>query len=232
MDQLEMFDTPRGVPDVHPAKWTPEILAVIAPTLRAWQLSVHDPFAGTGERLGKLCDQLGLPFTGTEIEPEFARDARVASGDSTRADTYPREPYCIVTSPAYPNGMTDHFNASNVTGRHTYRQALTQILGHDRPLHDNNMGRYGIRYGADALARHYAIARRCVHHWPDRVIVNVSDFITGKTTRVRVVEQWWEILETAGYTADDQIPVATPRQRHGANADVRVDEEAVLVAIR
>jgi hypothetical protein len=53
-----------------------------------WDLPVHDPFAGTGERLGALCDTLGLTFTGTEIEPEFARDRRVHAGDSAEAGTY------------------------------------------------------------------------------------------------------------------------------------------------
>jgi len=41
-----LFSTPRPVR--HPAEWSPAILAAIAPTLRHWQLPVHDPFAGTG----------------------------------------------------------------------------------------------------------------------------------------------------------------------------------------
>jgi hypothetical protein len=229
---VTLFDIPAEPPDFHPAKWSPEILAVIAPVIRARRLPVHDPFAGTGDRLGQLCAQLGLTFTGTEIEPEFARDSRVRAGDSTDPATYPQHEYVIVTSPAYPNGMSDHFKASNVTGRHTYRQALTQTIGYDRPLHPNNMGRYGIRYGQHALDRHYDIARQCVQHWPDHVIVNVSDFIMRRTERVHVVDQWISILETAGYTITEVIPITTPRQRHGANADARVDHEAVLIATR
>jgi hypothetical protein len=228
---MTLFDVPLARPDTHPAKFSDEILAVIAPLLRAQPLAVHDPFAGTGERLGKLCDQLGLPFTGTEIEPEFARDARVRGGDSTDPATYPRGyRYCVVTSPPYPNGMSDHFKASNLN-RHTYRQALAQILGHDRPLHPNNMGRYGIRYGEQQLRRHYEIARRCVQHWPDHVIVNVSDFIVAGEVHP-VVDRWHELLEDRGYRIVETIPVETPRQRHGANGQARVDHEAVLVATR
>ena len=52
-------------------RWTPGILDAIAPVIADLGLPVHDPFAGTGERLGRLCDRLGLPFTGREIEPEF-----------------------------------------------------------------------------------------------------------------------------------------------------------------
>jgi hypothetical protein len=229
--QLDMFGAPAEPPDAHPAKWSTEILAVIAPILRDWRLPVHDPFAGTGERLGNLCDQLGLTFTGTDIEPEFARDARVHGGDSTEPDTYPTGEFCVVTSPAYPNGMTDHFKAGDNSRRHTYRQALATILGYDGPLHDNNMGRYGIRYGQKALARHYVIADACIPHWPQRVVVNVSDFYMAGEVH-EVVAPWRRLLERHGYDVDEPIPVKTPRQRNAANADLRVDHEAVLVARR
>jgi hypothetical protein len=228
---MTLFDVPAEPPDTHPAKWSNDILAVIAPILRDWQLPVHDPFAGTGDRLAKLCDQLGVEFTGTEIEPEFARDQRVRSGDSTEPDTYPQAPYCVVTSPAYPNGMSDHFKAGDHSRRHTYRQALAQILGHDRPLHQNNMGRYGVRYGDKQLAQHYELARRCVQWWPDRVIVNVSDFITAGEV-CPVVKAWTEMLEAHRYEITRTIEVPTPRQRHGANSELRVDHETVLVALR
>src|SRR5690606_14377285 len=97
-------------------------------------------------RLGELCDRLGLVFTGTELEPEFIADPRVRPGDSTMAQTYPAHEHAVVTSPAYPNGMTDHFRARDASRRHTYRQALATVLGHDRPLHPNNMGRWGNRH--------------------------------------------------------------------------------------
>ena len=228
---MTLFDVPAVPPDAHPAKWSKEILARIAPILRDWRLPVHDPFAGTGERLGHLCDQLGLVFTGTDIEPEFARDPRVRGGDSTEAGTYPSGTFCVVTSPAYPNGMSDHFKAGDGSRRHTYRQALATILGEDRPLHEHNMGRYGARYGQKALARHYAIAERCVAHWSERVLVNVSDFVAAGE-RHPVVGPWRRILEGHGYEIIGEIPVATPRQRNAANAELRVDEEAVLVANR
>jgi hypothetical protein len=230
-EQLDMFAAPPEPPDAHPAKFTAEILAVIAPVLRDWRLPVHDPFAGTGERLGKLCDQLGLTFTGTEIEPEFGRDPRVRGGDSTEPDTYPTGEFCVVTSPAYPNGMSDHFKAGDNSRRHTYRQALATILGYDRPLHEHNMGRYGVRYGERQLATHYAIAGRCVQWWPDLVVVNVSDFITAGAVHP-VVDPWREILHARGYTVEAPILVKTPRQRNAANAHLRVDHEAVLVARR
>jgi hypothetical protein len=103
----------------HPARFSGPILDVLRTELSGapW---VHDPFAGTGERLGHLCDELGVPFSGTEIEEPFIVDAaRVWCGDSRDPSTYPTplvgiEHYWIVTSPVYPNGMTDHFISSGV----------------------------------------------------------------------------------------------------------------------
>jgi hypothetical protein len=229
---------PQGNPSeqsgkVHPARWSHEILEVIAPIIAGLNLPVHDPFAGTGQRLGELCDRLGLTFTGTEIEPEFIVDARVIAGDSTDPATYPTREHVAVTSPVYPNGMADHFKANDTSKRHTYRQALAENLGYDRPLHPNNMGRYAGRFrrGLASEAKHFAIAESCIPHWPTRVIVNVKDVVTTKGT-IPVVEMWRELLAAHGYVAIQQIDVATPGQRNGANGQVRADTEAVLVALQ
>lgn len=216
---------------VHPCPWTPAILEAIAPIIEAWQLPVHDPFAGTGERLGQLCDRLHLPFTGTEIEPEFVVDLRVDPGDSTLPLTYPARPFAVVTSPVYPNGMADHFRAGDTSRRHTYRQALATILGHDRPLHPNNMGRWGNRFRASQRKEdtHFDLARRCVVHWPAHVVVNVKDVKTN-SYEVEVVARWRDLLTDAGYAIVNEVEVSTPGQRFGANGHARADHEVVLVA--
>ena len=167
-----------------PCRWTPAVIDNIKPLIVELGLPVHDPFAGTGERLGRLCDCIGVPFTGTEIEAPFIIDPRVKHGDSTNPATYPPRPFVAATSPVYPNGMTDHFNRQDGTKGHTYRQSLTEINGYDRPLHPNNMGRYGNRYRRSQASedRHFAMADGCVEHWPANVIVNVKDVITPTYT--------------------------------------------------
>ena len=225
----------------HPAQFSGIILEHIAPIIDGWDLPVHDPFAGTGVRLGRLCDSLHLPFTGTELEPEFIVDPRVLQGDSTEARSYPisfdrvttdRLSYVIVTSPSYPNGMADHFRARDQSERHTYRQAIANIRGEDRELHEHNMGRYSARAGRKAMELHMDIARRCVAHWPDRAIVNVSDFIVAGEV-FDYAQRWVELLEDDhGYEIVMNLAVATPRQRHGANGAARVDHETILVAVR
>lgn len=217
----------------HPCRWTPAILDAITPVIAELGLPVHDPFAGTGERLSALCDELGVRFTGTELEPEFAVDPRVAAGDSTMPLTYPSGPYVIVTSPAYPNGMADHFKASDNSRRHTYRQALATTIGQDRPLHPNNMGRYGNRHRRSQHVEdtHFDLAARCVRWWPTHAVVNVKD-VEADTYRVAVVDRWHELLRDAGYQIDQVIQVPVNGQRHGANRSARADHEAVIVGRR
>jgi hypothetical protein len=217
----------------HPCPFTPVILDHLGPILSRIGLPVHDPFAGTGERLGRLCDELGLPFTGTELEAPFIVDPRVKPGNSTRAETYPSGEFVVCTSPAYPNGMTDHFNAKDSSRRHTYRQALARILGHDQPLHEDNMGRWGNAYRRSkrSEARHFEIAKRCVEHWPDAAVVNVKDVVASNYT-VHVIERWVDLLREAGYHRFGMIEVATPGQRHGQNSEYRADTETIIVARR
>ena len=109
----------------HPARYSAVLLDTIRPAL-AGAPHVHDPFAGTGERLGALCDELGVTYSGTEIEPSFIVDPRVRQGDSRRWPTYPpfwpvqpgsapeRVPYWIATSPVYANGMADNFRPTGI----------------------------------------------------------------------------------------------------------------------
>ena len=86
-EQLALFDTTRDVR--HNAQYSTEIIAALARFVPPIEGRIHDPFAGTGVRLGQLCDRLGLTFTGTEIEQSFIVDQRVAHDDSTVPATYP-----------------------------------------------------------------------------------------------------------------------------------------------
>jgi len=217
----------------HPAKFSPQVLVCIKPLILEIGLPVHDPFAGTGERLGALCDELGVVYTGSEIEPEYIKDDRVVGADSTRITSYPFHDHMIVTSPVYPNGMTDHFHAQDDSKRHTYRQGLAAILGYDRPLKLNNMGRYGNRYRRSLASEltHFGIAEDCVEHWPTHAIVNVKNVVASSYT-VDVIGKWKDLLAKEGFRVSAEIEIATPGQRHGANGDLRADHEAVIVAAR
>lgn len=220
----------------HVCPYPEPILAALAPHLTRMALQaglvVHDPFAGSGERLGALCTELGLAFTGTEIEREFIVDPGVMHGDSTEQRTYPKDPFLVCTSPVYPNGMTDHFKAANPEGRFTYRAALARIRkGVDRPLHENNMARYGNRYrrSAKVEAEHWRIANDCLRWWPEWVILNLKD-VTTEHYEVHVVETWMKMLHyTHGYAIRGMESVPSPGVGYGGNPH-RAESEYIIIA--
>lgn len=222
----------------HPAQFSPSILEALRPIIASYGVHVHDPFAGPGIRLGRLCDEVGVGFSGTEIEAPYITDPRVRPGDSTDPETYPPScppsgPWIVVTSPVYPNGMTDHFDAKDGSRRHTYRQGLAEILGYDVPLHPNNMGRWGNchRRSMRVEAEHWRIARECVRWWPTEVVLNVKD-VVARDYRVDVTTEWAMILQGAGYAITMEQTVATPGQRDGANGALRADHETIIQATR
>lgn len=196
----------------------------------------HDPFGGTGERLGALADSMGFVLTGTEIEASFIVDPRIKHGDATDPTTYPTVPYHIVTSPAYPNGMADHWCAQDDSKRNTYRAWIKEIEGADRELHPNNMGRYGYRgTGPQSRKRqeYWKLAIDTVHCWAgcERALVNVSDFIwskDGHEVREPVVAGWKLVLEQEGFRTVRVHHVKTQRNGYGENGAVRVESEAIL----
>ncbi len=218
---------------VHPARFSPQIIATVTGLIPTGA-RVHDPFAGTGERLGRLADDLGVTFTGTEIEPSFIVSPRVNVGDSTDPETYPPSPFVVVTSPVYPNGMADHFAATDGSHRNTYRAAVASNEGVDRPLHPKNMGCYGYRgTGPTSTKRamYWRLAEAVVACWggANLAIVNTSDFMArGKIEAV--TEPWKRLLKRCGWQIEDVHRVKTARNGYGANGDVRVNHEDIIVA--
>lgn len=244
---------------LHPARFSIEItdvareyLAAAYPQLIGRPI-IHDPFAGTGERLALMCDVVwdgwGFPYSGTEIEGCFIAAPGIIEGSALDPDTYPPARYpsevatggwVVFTSPAYPNGMADSHKPKDASKRYNYRVAKMQITGDpDANLHEDNMGRYGYRGtlregNSQRRKRYWEIAEGAVALWgsADMVMVNVSDFVT-KVNDERFVEplvdDWADLLRRHGWTITDQIPIGTPRMRNGENADARVDYEYLLI---
>lgn len=227
---------PAGRVVKHPARYSPEVLDAfrfIIPRLTR----VHDPFAGTGERLGRVADDRPWYFTGTELVAEFIVDPRVSQGDATDPESYPWEiacgacgetdihpsvrcsshslrPYTIVTSPVYPNGMADHFisTAADASDRMTYRHALAETTGDPTAtLTSTNMGRWGYRSSdrldANARLMYWHLAERSVRHW---------------SSAERALVNVSDFL-----AGDRQVPVveqwAQLLHRHGWSVDARIE---------
>lgn len=212
----------------HPAPFTDSIIERLADLIPAnipVGYVIHDPFAGEGIRLGALCDRIGYPFTGTDLEAWLDADPRVIVGDSTDPGTYPLFPCAIVTSPTYNNGVNDHFAPKDASRRLTYRVRA----GH--PLHENNTGRYSGRGSKRGEEAYWRITRDAVKCWPDRALVNVKDSIRRKTEVYPLVALWTDLLIENGYEVE-QVDVPCPGWRFGTNSQARLDTEAILIAVR
>jgi hypothetical protein len=211
----------------HPARFSKEILEVLRIELASapW---VHDPFAGTGERLGALCDELGVGFSGTELEAPFIVDGRVKQGDSRDPEAYPVKvairdvglwpSYWIVTSPVYPNGVADHFrpkccdqcdskgaqrcpaNPHPNYRRMTYRTSLMEIMGDNTvELNEANMGRYSYRGGAKKAAAYWRIATEVAAQWSHAERAIVNVKDFVHEGQVVPLAEMWESMLTHGH---------------------------------
>lgn len=215
-----------------PAPFSRQIIDCLRVELRdaPW---VHDPFTGTGERLGALCDELGVPFTGTELEQCFINRKHVVCGDARDPGHYPLPglPFWIATSPAYPNGVADHFKPGDTSRRYTYRAAAIELSGDpDYALDRYNMGRHSYRQGKKAELRYWEIAEDVVANWrrAERVILNVKDFYIDEKL-AGFPREWMDLMEVEGWDLKWCHEIPVPGIRHGENRELRVDHELVLV---
>ncbi len=116
----------------HPAQFSPEVLEVLGQLIHVGE-RVHDPFAGPGLRLAKLCDALDATFTGADIEAWPGTDERIRLADARDPLSYPQPPFTTVTSPVYVNKrFGDYANGptprTKTKGRRDYGIALGRAL--------------------------------------------------------------------------------------------------------
>lgn len=205
----------------HPAKFSEEILDLLRPIVAGLPGPILDPFAGTGR-----IHELGRDDTiGVEIEPEWAGlHERTYVGDATKLIFPDRSIGSIVTSPTYGNRMADQYDGRDGSRRHTYRVAL------GRPVSVGSTA--GLQWGDDYRRLHWKAWREAwrVIRPGGKLVVNVSDHIRkGNVVPVTV----WHV-ETILGLGFELVPggwqtVETKRNRHGANGDLRVAAESVIV---
>jgi hypothetical protein len=210
-----------GTVPVHPARYSKAVLDIVKPLIDSYNLPVHDPFAGTGERLGRAVRGMMLEFSGTDIETWQDMDWGVKQGDSRVAATYPRGDFIVVTSPVYfGNRISSDYadgplSTTKARGRHAYGISL------GRPLDPDNMARL---CRATRGSEHDAMALACMKHWGYRAIVNVDAPIADRWVRLG-----WE----AGYITYRRIEAKTRRVTGGlTGVSKRAPHEVVLVMHR
>ena len=206
----------------HPAQYTEALLPIMARYLSGCS-RILDPFAGVGG-VFKLAAWLpAAQIEAVELEPEWAAaDARITVGSALALPWAAGHFDAVATSPAYGNRMADHHEARDSSHRHTYRHAL------GRPLSAGNAG--GLQWGEQYRQFHqqaWAEARRVLRHGGLFALNCKDHFRAGE--RQPVTE--WHIgeLQRQGFVLVDRVQVACPGQRHGANADLRMEYETVAV---
>jgi len=215
----------------HPAKFSDPILDVMAGVLRDRHVTglALDPMAGVG-KVHLLVSKYGLDLVtvGVELEREWA-DQHPATIHGSCMDLAAHgfadgEVAAIIVSPTYANRMADKHNPSpaDTSTRHTYKHYL------GRDLSDGSSA--GLQWGPGYRDFHRAAWTEIVRVLEPGglFVLNISDHV--RQGKVVPVTAWHKAtLRGLGVEWVDAIPVATRRQKHGANAGARVECEWVLV---
>jgi len=210
----------------HPAKFTDSFIPIFADILKE-KNNVIDIFAGTG----KIVEIKNLGYKGkvfiNEIEPEWAEINSSMVDGFTKLDAenlpYKDEYFeAVCTSPTYGNRMADCHNAKDGSKRNTY----THTLG--RKLDDENTGK--MQWGDKYREKHkkcWLEAKRILKK-EGLLILNMSDHIR-KGEIIPVTDFHISFLESIGFTVLEHKKINTPRNGFGANANVRVDYESIII---
>lgn len=215
----------------HPAAFTPIIADTITNIVRAdadgWdEYTVLDPFAGIGTIHDMFGSDLHIDTIGVELEPEWASAKNgTIVGDATNLPLPISSVDCVATSPCYGNRMADLYDGRDGSRRHTYRLSLGRV--------PSNGSAAGMQWGTEYRALHinaWVEARRVLKPG-GLMVVNVSNHIRKGQVQ-RVVE--WHLLTflSLHFNIETVTQVETPRIRHGANHDLRVPTEHIMVLRR
>lgn len=223
---------------IHPAIFSDELLGPLADALTDNGLPVGgkllDPFAGLGWKLGQIAALASTAnVVGIELEEIYFRLGKTApwvqQGNSLRLPFMPDSFDGAVTSPDYPNGVSDNFHARVNERRNTYIHRI-RLYEPDYELHPDNAGGMNPRRSPAALARFYEL-NSAVYVEVFRVlrpgapfVVNTKDPL-GVPFRMHTEEQ----LVAAGFELVDSTSVKCPGNGEGKNMELKMDVEDITV---
>lgn len=210
----------------HPAKYSDEVLSAILMSVQSRLNTgsvILDPFAGIG----------GIHFLspkyntiGVEIEKEWAEQhSQNIWYDSTKlTELFVSNSFdAIVTSPAYGNRMSDRYkgDAKN-SKRYTYRISL------GRDLSENNGAQFN--WSKKYRELHSLVWKECFQVLKSNgfIFINISNHIRSGV-EVPVIEWHLSELINIGFMIDEIYSIKTKRMKNGANSDLRVDSEKMII---
>jgi tRNA G10 N-methylase Trm11 len=210
----------------HPAVFTDAFIPIFAELLNRYKCqNVLDCMAGTGKiALVKKYWKGKVYCVDLEEEwalPEYPVDYWF-TGDAAHTIFKDGQFDAIITSPSYGNRLADHQEAKDPSYRITY----THRLG--RQLHPENTGK--MQWGITYRFKHREIYHECKRILKDGglLVINISNHIRN-WKEIDVVGWTRDALIHEGFTLIEERHVETPRMRYGANANLRVATEAILI---
>jgi hypothetical protein len=207
-----------------------------ADAIQCFGLLLVDPFGGTAERLGEIASGIGATPCAIELEQVYVDEARalgvtwVHQGDS-------RELWFLddnsilaaVTSPAYPNGMTDNHHAKDTSRRNTYIHRIRETHP-DYELHPDNPAGLSARSSKKGYAKMLEVHAAV---WAEmfRVMMPGGIFIvnTKNTPHIPFTAHTKQQLLDAGFELVEHRTVEARGNNHQQHADRKVAVEDLLI---
>lgn len=227
------------LPSITPAAYSKELLDPMVEAYRRHATIeggvLLDPFAGLGFGLVQMAEKLLMDPVGVEIEPGYFAPQRhahtcVRLGDSRQLPFADGSVDGAVTSPAYPNGVSDNFRSNESSVRHTYVHRLRMWTGADYELQDGNAGGMSPRRSPQALKAFYAIHEAV---WAEvyRVLRHGAVFVVNTKDPVKVPfrSDTEAQLVAAGFEVVEVVQVPIRGLNHGRNAEKKYGFEDLTV---
>ena len=226
----------------HPAKFSSPIMDHFTEVLHRWEpdlpetelnpggISILDPMAGVG-KIHQLAGGSWRTF-GVELEEEWAsQHEKTLKGDARDLPWLDGSFSAVVTSPSYGNRMADQYLGEKGAepGKRSKRNTYAFALG--RRLTDGSGA--ALQWGTGYRDLHSLIMAEMVRvlHPGGILVLNMSDHIR-QGSRQYVTSWWFEEARHRGLFFVEGQRIETRRQKQGANRDLRVDGEQVLVFVK
>lgn len=223
---------------ITPAAYSKELIEPIAAAYERNSVLeggvLLDPFGGTGHRFAQIAERLCMDPVAIEIEPGYVQAQQthicVRTGDSRHLPFADGSVTGAVTSPAYPNGISDAFRSNEGSKRHTYVHRLREWLGDDYELQEGNAGGMSPRRSPKALEAFYDV-HRAVWAEVHRVLRPRGIFVVNTKDPVKVPfrqDTEAQLIE-AGFIVVEVIQVETRGLNHGRNAEKKYGFEDLTI---
>ena len=221
--------------NIHPATYSDALIPVFYEEIQKWVTENKrwlDCHGGDGRKFAQLMTSLFLWPLAVDIEPAFVKRAHpcVQLGDSTNLPFADNSIGGGMTSPSYPNGISDNWHASDGSRHITYVHYVRDVEGPEYELHPNNTGGTNPRRSPKAYATFMDLNRR-IYAEMFRVLEPGAAFLvnTKNTKKYQFTADTREQLTTLGFVHHYDLKVGVNGMNYGENQENKEDYETIAV---